>query len=289
MACYQEDPKEDPLWLAALWDAQTANFFPGQDWLHEIAEDGTRPSCWDPPIQKEAAVCLEGLLNMSSYYTRQQAQSPESSVPFGEAFHFRTSVMTEWCRRVVSGAMPHGALLAHTRLAGQVVTQQDGYSVPAHDVDWQQHGREGVKAVRAILLDLGFYPKMVESVEGLAPPPVPSLAERNQATKRAGFAAVDWAALEVIRGVELWIDDEHTLQNHTWQVVRGGPAVSDLQCPVSPGELLPGEYNITYFQQAKGHWFWAMYKDEATGQLTVKWVRGRCPTGDKRWPQEQHQ
>ena len=273
--------------MAALWDVHTGTFFPGQDWAHEPQSDGFKQSCWEAAVEEEAKICLQGLENMRSFYSGPR--SSVSSVPWGESFHFRMAVMMEWCKRVVAGRMPHGALLAHTRLTGQVVAQASSYSTPGPGVDWQQHGREGVKAVRAILLDLGFYPKMVESVEGLAPPPVPSLAERNQATKQAGFAAVDWAALEVIRGVELWIDDEHTLQNHTWQMVTGGPAVSDLQCPVSPGELLPGEYNITYFQQAKGHWFWAMYKDEATGQLTVKWVRGRCPTGGKRWPQEQHQ
>ena len=48
------------------------------------------------------------------------------------------------------------------------------------------------------------------------------------------------------------------------------------------GELRPWEYNVTYYQQVKGQWFWAMYLDES-GQLTVKWVRGRCPPGGKRW------
>ena len=46
----------------------------------------------------------------------------------GEAFHFRMAVMMEWCRRVVDGKMPHGALLAHTRLTGQTVVQKEGDS-----------------------------------------------------------------------------------------------------------------------------------------------------------------
>ena len=85
-------------------------------------------------------------------------------------FHFRMAVMTEWCNRVAGGRMPHGALLAHTRLTGQEVRQAKGYSLPAQGVDWQQHGREGTAAVRAILLAMGFYPQMAESVRDRPPP-----------------------------------------------------------------------------------------------------------------------
>ena len=65
----------------------------------------------------------------------------------GEALHFRMAVMMEWCRRVVDGRMPRGALLAHTRLAGQLVVNTKGYSVPADGVNWQEHGRQGVAAL----------------------------------------------------------------------------------------------------------------------------------------------
>ena len=268
--------------MAALWDRSTGTFFPGQDWAHPPEPDGKIPSCWDPAVEEEAKICLRGLRNMLSYYTG--SQSSVSGVPWGDLFHFRMSVMMQWCQRVVDGRMPHGALLAHTRLTGQIVVQGQGYTVPGPNVDWQQHGQVGVAAIRAFLLSLGFYPQMVESVHGRAPPAVPSLAERNRHKKEQGFPSVEWTKLTLIRGVELWIDDEGMLQNHTWDMVPGGLVVSEVQCPVSPGNLLPGEYNITYFQQIKGHWFWAMYKDEATGQLTVKWVRGKCPPGGKRWP-----
>ena len=46
---------------------------------------------------------------------------------------------------------------------------------------------------------------------------------------------------------------------------------------------MPGEYHVTFYQQVKGHWFWAMYRDERTGNLTVKWVRGCGPPGSSRW------
>ena len=143
--------------------------------------------------------------------------------------------------------------------------------------------------MKAILVHLGFWPRMVETVSGRTPPAVVSRADRNRATKERGFARVAWNDLTLIRGVELWVEDEGMLNDYSWEVVAGGPAVSEVQCPVRSGEQLPGEYNVTYYQQIKGHWLWAMFKDESTGLLTVKWVRGKCPPGGRRWPQEQHQ
>ena len=273
------------MWLAAFWDVSTGTFFAGQDWANAPASDGTTESCWEAPVQREAEICLRGLRNMYSYYTSLLARSPESrtSFPWGEMFHLRMAVMTEWCNRVAGGRMPHGALLAHTRLTGQEVRQVDGYSEPGPDVDWQQHGREGTAAVRAILLASNFYPQPVESVQGRAPPAVPARAERNRATKEQGFPSTHWQSVPLIRGVKLWLDDEDIQRDYTWTVVRGGPAARDVQCPVPSGELLPGEYNVTFYQQAKGQWFWAMYVDESSAQLTVKWVRGRCEPGGKRW------
>ena len=71
------------MWLAALWDMSTGAFFADQDWQHQAEEDGTRPSCWEAVVQREAQICLLGLQNMHSYYTGKLAQSPESSVPWG--------------------------------------------------------------------------------------------------------------------------------------------------------------------------------------------------------------
>ena len=274
------------MWLAALWDSSTGTFFAEQDWLHDLREDGTRPSCWEAQVMEEAYICITGLMNMQTYYAEQLTRSPQSSVPWGEAFHFRTAVMLEWCKKVKNGLMPHGALLAHTRLTGRQVKHGDGCIVPHDDVDWQQHGREGVAAVKAILLNLGFYPQSVMPLTGLKPPAAPSLSARNKATKEKGYPAVDWKELTIIRGVELWLDDPTMLEHCTWQMKEGGPLVSELQSPVSSGVLRPGEFNITWYQQIKGHWFWAMYRDEATNELTVKWVRGRCPPGGKRWEHE---
>ena len=276
MACYQDNL----LWMAALWDMSSGNFFPGQDW--QFGAGDTR-SCWDLAVQQEAEVCLVGLLNMSSFYAAEQARNPESSVPWGDGFRFRTAFMTEWCRRVARGAMPHGALLAHSRLTGHaLVVKPEGHTEPEECVDWQDHGRDGVAAVRGILLQLGFYPQMAETVEGKKPPAVASKADRNRAKMKAGFATVEWDQLTIIRGVEFWLDDETMAETYTWDVVRGGPTPADVQCPVRSGELRPGEYNVTYYQQVKGHWLWAIYRDES-GSLTVKWVRGLCPPGGKRW------
>ena len=159
------------------------------------------------------------------------------------------AVLMEWCRRVVDGKMPHGALLAHTRLTGQRVVRKNDYSEPAQGVDWQEHGRQAVAAIRTRLLSMGFYPQVAESVRDRPPPAVVSLADRNRATKEEGFPAVEWQKLTIIRGVELWLDDEATLCDYTWSVVEGGPAVAGVQYPVRSGELMPGEYNVTYYQQ----------------------------------------
>ena len=148
--------------------------------------------------------------------------------------------------------MPHGALLAHAHLTGQALIQKDGCTQPHDDVDWQEHGREGVAAVRAILLTMGFYPQMVETVEGKKPPAVASTADRNRAKMESGFARVDWESLTIIRGVELWLHDEAMAEGYIWDVVNGGPGPTDVQCPVRSGELRPGEYNVTYYQQVKG-------------------------------------
>ena len=183
-------------------------------------------------MQREAHICLQGLQNMLSVYTTKLRESPEYSVPWGEAFHFRMKVMTEWCRRVDAGKMPHGALFAHTRLTGQTVVRHDDYSALAQGVDWQEHGRQGVAALRSILLRMGFYPQMAESVRDRPPPAVVSLADGNRATKETGIPAVEWQKLTIIRGVELWLDDEATLCDYTWSVVRGRQSPkSSVQCP----------------------------------------------------------
>ena len=200
----------------------------------------------------------------------------------GEAFLFRMAVMMEWCRRVVHGMMPHGALLAHTRLSGHRVVRAQDYLEPAQGVDWQEHGRQAVAAIRTRLMFTGFYPQVAESLDR-PPPAVVFLWDRNRATMEKGFPAEEWQKLTIIRGVELWLDDEATLCDYTWSVVKGGPTAAEVQYPVRSGELMPGEYNVTYYQQVEGHWFWAMYRDESCSNLMVEWARGYCPPGSSRW------
>ena len=78
---------------------------------------------------------------------------------------------------------------------------------------------------------MGSYLQMVESVRDRAPPAVATRADRNRAKKESGFAAVHWQQLTVIRGVELWMDDGVILNDYSWEVVTGGPTVSEVQCP----------------------------------------------------------
>ena len=200
----------------------------------------------------EAAVCVEGLTNMQSYYGAQLAQSPESSVPWGDAFHFLMAVMLEWRKRVVDGRMPHGALLAHARLKGTTMADEHGAVVPASGYDWQDHGRDGVAAVKSILLNLGFYPKIVMQVASLTPPAVPTQAMRNIAKKEQAFPSVDWSRVTLIRGVELWMGDAQVLEENTWEVLQGGPKVSDLQRPVHSGHLRPGEFKKHLLPSSEG-------------------------------------
>ena len=162
--------------------------------------------------------------------------------------------MIEWCRPVVGGRMPRGPLLAHTRFAGQPVVKNQDHSIPAAGVDWQEHGRQGVAALRAILLRMGFYPQMVESARGRPPPAVVSLADRNRATLERGSPAMERQNLTIILGVEFWLDDSAMLSERIWVVARGSPTVAEVQCPVRSGELLFGEFQVTFYQQVKGHW-----------------------------------
>jgi hypothetical protein len=98
--------QDGPLWMVALWDVSTGTFFPGQDWQHEQS--------WEDATMSEAAICVKGLTNMQPYYGKQLAHSPESIAPW------------EWCKRVVDGRMPHGALLAHARLKGTTMADEHG-------------------------------------------------------------------------------------------------------------------------------------------------------------------
>ena len=134
-----------------------------------------------------------------------------------------------------------------------------------------------------VLLIYGFYPEMASRVDNLTPPAVLTQTQRNIELKEKAFASVVFNEVVLIRGVELWMDDRQLLEEYSWCVQRGGPNVDYLQCPVSCDDQQPGELNITFYQQVKGHWLWAMYRDEADGQLVVKWVRGHSPPGQKRW------
>ena len=88
--------------------------------------------------------------------------------------------------------------------------------------------------------------------------------------------------------MELWLDDKATLCDYTWSVVMGGPTAAEVQYPARSGELTPGEYHVTYDQQVKDHYFWAMYRAESCNDLVVKWVRGNCPPGNRRWQHKKH-
>ena len=53
--------------------------------------------------------------------------------------------------------------------------------------------------------------------------------------------------------------------------------------PVSSNTAVPGATQATYFLQSKGHWFWSFFPHEGTGNLQVKWIRGRTPPGKVQW------
>ena len=53
--------------------------------------------------------------------------------------------------------------------------------------------------------------------------------------------------------------------------------------PASSNTAVPGATQATYFLQSKGHWFWGFFPREGTGNLQVKWIRGRTPPGMAQW------
>ena len=86
-----------------------------------------------------------------------------------------------------------------------------------------------------------------------------------------------------MRGVKLYVDDAFTKENYTWAHMEGRPQRDNwYQCPASSVRA-PGECNVSWYMQAKGHYFWALYPSEYDGSLVAKWVRGRQPAGGVMW------
>jgi hypothetical protein len=88
--------------------------------------------------------------------------------------------------------------------------------------------------------------------------------------------------------VQLCIHDDEHLENYEWCIHKGMPeqVESCFLRPMSSATAMPGTTQATYYLQGKGHWFWAFFPHEGTGNLQVKWIRGRTPPGKRQWRAE---
>ena len=277
------NPEEDWSWMAGFWNHRKGDHFARQDWGHENGS-----SVWPKEVQEHAKVCVIGLENMIAFFRHDR--NPQESGPGPDAWMLQ--VAWNWCRRVEVGMMPHGALLAHARQTGAKIMMHptQDFLVPRHrhgnwdSYDWELHGRHGVAAVRRMLTLHGFWPEPIRPVDQLVPvAPVRSRADDNDFTKSKCIPAAMWKEFSSVRGVELYVDDAFTKENYTWAHMEGRPQRDNwYQCPASSVRA-PGECNVSWYMQAKGHYFWALYPSEYDGSLVAKWVRGRQPAGGVMW------
>ena len=113
--------------------------------------------------------------------------------------------------------------------------------------------------------------------------PIPSRANDNDLTMSKCMPAAMWEEFSLVRGVELYVDDAFTKENYTWAHMEGNPKGENwYQCPAFSVRA-PGECNVSWYMQSKGHWFWALYPAGQDGSLVAKWVRGRQPAGGVMW------
>jgi hypothetical protein len=147
--------------------------------------------------------------------------------------------------------------------------------------DWQQHGHDGLAAITRFLKVNGFW-----SAPGL------ELADNGQTTKEKNLALLSnivpramWKDFHKPRGVQLFIHDDLYLENYEWCIHKGMPeqVESCFLRPMSSATAMLGATQAVYYLQSKGHWFWAFFPHEGTGNLQVKWIRGRTPPGKKQW------
>ena len=129
----------------------------------------------------------------------------------------------------------------------------------------------------------GFWPETIRPVDNMASLVRPnSRRDKNEFLKSKAISPAMMQDFCKVRGVELFLDDTYTLDNYDMVFKEGALNSTSFKCPV-PCVRTPGELRVAWYMQSKGHWFWAFYRDESSGNLVVKWVRGRVPVDDVRW------
>jgi len=205
--------------------------------------------------------------------------------------------MTAWCQWVSNGIMAHGPLLVHAKQCGHELVKTsprppDGsfthFLVPKQRLqlwtqyNWQQHGHDGLAAITRFLKVNGFWSAPGLELADLAPPVVgQTTQEKNLALLSNVVLRAIWKDFSAPRGVELFIHDDEHRKNYEWCMQAGIPeqVESCVLRPMSSPTAMPGATQAVYYLQSKGHWFWAFFPHEGTGNLQVKWIRGRTPPG----------
>ena len=83
------------------------------------------------------------------------------------------------------------------------------------------------------------------------------------------------------RGVQFWLDDGLCQTHYKWKRLTGPPTNWNT-CfrPPACSVRSPGESQVAWYQQCKGHFFWVMHASENNDNLEVKWLKERLPSGE---------
>ncbi len=287
--------QEDLMWMACFWDPLHNDYCADQYW-------GRR---WPLDIKRAAVFCKEGLRNMIAYKVKQRSSSSgnmTASCVTECVEDLKLAIMLTWCTRVTEDIMPHGPLLAHAVQCGHsleehsmrdaITGEMSTFLVPKkhhgtwEDYSWEKHGGDGVDGIKAILLVSGFWTAPIMPVSHLpALAPARSQQDENLTLLAEGAARSVLAKLAPPRGVKVFLKEACYQENYSW-VERDGVPHDVTQCFLRPASFVcsvPGAVQVTYFMQSMGHYFYALYRHERTGNLVAKCVKGRTPVGRRQW------
>ena len=286
------------MWMAAFWDPMAGDYSANQDWFP--AEDNG--SVWEADLMGKGRLCFDGLTAMRAWMLQPKSSVPSPALsPTDELKNFMLAFMSAWCKRVRDGIMAHGPLLAHAVQCGDCLARTTNVEIDGSTSDflvpkkrheawsnysWQQHGADGLAGITKFLQLNGFWSAPVMPITHLkTPAPAQTLMQINKQKLADTVPKAVWQNFHPPRGVEVYIFNETYQNQYQWSIKAGVPDEVE-QCfrrPASCVNHIPGGSEVTYYMQSKGHWFWAFFPHEGTGNLEVKWIRGRIPTGKQQW------
>ncbi len=275
------------MWMACFWDPATRDYDAAQNWTNT----------WSKDMQQQAKLCKKGLQDLMAY----KASSVQRSTYVSERLEeLKLAMMLAWCSRVSENLMPHGPLLAHAVQCNHMLVEtsrmENGHNnkflVPTerhstwNRYPWDRHGHDGIDGIKRLLQMNGFWPAPVMAVSHL-PTIAPVRSRREENLTLLGECAPCSLAVKFTppRGVKVFVKEDVYQEQYSW-VERAGIPADVEQCFLRPASFVgsaPGTPQVTFYVQSKGHYFYAFYQHEGTGNLVAKWVRGMTPVGKRQW------